>query len=277
MEGPFVLVNQVTPDYFRTMQIPLLRGRTFNSAEYSEKPSVMIVSSSLAHSLWPNQEALGKRLTTTYPAEWNEVVGVAADVPLWGGIQPFPQAYSPKYNTFMDLLVRTSGNPKGSMTPIRTLILAQDKDTGVASMMTMEESLAQLNGPLRYTAGVLGTMALIALLLATIGVYAVTAYSVSQRSHEFGIRMALGAQRGKVLMLVMRQGIRLSLLGIVIGLLITLALGRVLAFFLHGVAVGDVSTYLVVSLLFLLVTLLASYLPSRRATRIDPAAALRCE
>ena len=277
MESQFTPSNLVTQDYFRVMQLPLLQGRLFTPADYIEKPTVMIINAALAHKFWPNQNALGKRLTTTYPPEWYEVVGVVADEHIVGANQTFPQVYIPKYNTYPQLVVRTSADAKGLIAPIRTLLIKHDKDNTVRSIETMEELRARSGSPIRYIAAILITMAVIALLLATIGVYAVTAYSISQRSHEIGIRMALGAQRGKVLLLVMRQGMLLSFIGIVIGLLLVPVLSRVLATFLRGLVKIDVLTYAAVSLLFLLVTLLASYLPSRRATKIDPAAALRCE
>jgi len=275
-QSPFAPLSLVTPDFFRTMQLPLLRGRPFNSSDYVEKPSVAIINLSMARKLWPDQEALGKRFTATYPPEWYEVVGIAAESHLILGVD-MPQAYLPKLSTKADLLVRTVGDPKSAMNSIREVISHVDKDARVSSVKTMEESRAEAINPLRFIAAVLGTMAAVALLLATVGVYVVTAYSVAQRTHEIGVRMALGARRGQVLIFVMRHGIRLSVLGVAIGLLIALGLGRVLAFFLRGVTLGAVSTYLGVSLLLLVVTLLANFIPARRATRIDPLAALRYE
>ena len=235
-----------------------------------------IVNSTLARRLWPNQDALGKRLTVTYPPEWSEVVGIAADEGIMPGME-LPQAYVPKLSTKMDLVVRTAGDPKTMIKPIRDLINRVDKDVRVSTVMTMEESLARTVSPLRFIAGVLGTMGAVALLLATVGVYVVTAYSVALRTHEIGVRMALGARRGQVVILVMRHGMRLSALGAAIGLFIALAVGRLLAFFLHGVTVGQLSTDLGVSLLLLVVTLLANFIPARRATKVDPMAALRYE
>jgi ABC-type antimicrobial peptide transport system permease subunit len=235
------------------------------------------VNAALAKSLWPNQEALGKRFTLAYPPESYEVVGVAADASPFGESIPMLQAYLPKWSTRADLLVRTRGNPKSEITPIRNLLSRVYKDVRVSSVMTMEESRAQISAPLRAVTFALGAMSMVALLLATIGVYAVTAFAVVQRTHEIGVRMAMGARPAQVLVFVMRHGLTLSLLGIAIGLLLALAWGRVLAFFLHGVTVGDTSTYFGVSLLLLAVTLLASYFPARRATKIDPMAALRCE
>jgi putative ABC transport system permease protein len=275
-QRPFTTVDSVSADYFRTMQLPLLRGRQLSSADYLEKPSVSIVNSTLARQLWPNQDALGKRFTATYPPEWYEVVGIAADEQMMPGLD-LPQAYVPKLSTKMDLLVRTAGDPNTAVNPIRDLISRVDKNARVSTVMTMEESLARAAGPIRSLAGVLGVMAAVALFLATVGVYVVTAYSVAQRTHEIGIRMALGARRGQVLIYVMRHGMRLSVLGVAIGLLIALAIGRVLAFFLRGVTYGQVSTYLGVSLLLLLVTLLANFIPARRATKVDPMTALRYE
>jgi putative ABC transport system permease protein len=275
-QSPFVQLSLVTPDYFRTMQLPLLRGRPFSSSDYLEKPSVAIVNSTLARKLWANQEALGKRFTAAYPPEWCEVVGIAADDHMLFGIDA-PKAYVPKLSTQVDLRVRTLGDPKSVMNSVRDAIGHVDKGAGVSSLMTMEESRARAISPIRLFAAILSTMAGVALLLATVGVYVVTAYSVAQRTHEIGVRMALGARRGQVLFFVMRHGTRLSVLGVAIGLLIALALGRILAFFLRGVTLGEVSTYLGVSLLLLVVTLLANFIPARRATRIDPMAALRYE
>jgi putative ABC transport system permease protein len=275
-QSPFTSLELVTPDYFRTMQLPLLRGRPFSSADYLDKPSVAIVNPSLARQLWPNQDALGKRFTATYPPEWYEVVGIAAEDRMLLGMD-LPKAYVPKLATQMNLLVRTAGNPNTIIKPIRDLISKLDKDARVSTVMTMEEVLARAATPIRFMAAVLGTMAAVALLLATVGVYVVTAYSVTQRTHEIGIRMALGARHEQVLLFVMRHGMRLSVLGVAIGLFIGLALGRVLAFFLRGVTVGQLSTYLGVSLLLLVVTLLANFIPARRATKVDPMAALRYE
>jgi putative ABC transport system permease protein len=275
-QSPFISLELVTPDYFRTMQLPLLRGRPFSSADYLDKPSVAIVNPSLARQLWPNQDALGKRFTATHPPEWYEVVGIAAEDRMMLGME-FPKAYVPKLSTQMNLLVRTAGNPNTVISPIRNLISKLDKDARVGTVMTMEEVLARGATPIRFTAALLGTMAAVALFLATVGVYVVTAYSVAQRTHEIGIRMALGARRAQVLFFVMRHGMRLSMLGVAIGLLIALAIGRVLAFFLRGITVGQVTTYLGVSLLLLVVTLLANFIPARRATKVDPMTALRFE
>ena len=275
-QSPFTSLEFVTADYFRTMQLPLLRGRPFSSADFLDKPLVAIVNPSLARQLWPNQDALGKRFTATYPPEWYEVVGIAAEDRMMLGMD-LPKAYLPKLSTQMNLLVRTAGNPNNVIRPIRNLISKLDKDARVGSVMTMEEVRARAATPIRFIAAVLGTMAAVALLLATVGVYVVTAYSVAQRTHEIGIRMALGARHGQVLLFVMRHGMRLSVLGVAIGLFIALALGRVLAFFLRGVTVGQLSTYLGVSLLLLVVTLLANFIPARRATKVDPMAALRYE
>ncbi|MDR3676949.1 MAG: ABC transporter permease [Acidobacteriota bacterium] len=275
-KNPVAMYGMVSPEYFRTFQLPVLRGRPLAAADYVEKPSVAVVNATMARTLWPNQDALGKRFTTSYPPEWYEVVGVVADSNIYGNYS-LPQAYLPKMFEHGELLVRTVGDPKSQVTPIRNLLKDRFKNLKVSAAWTVEESMARMATPVRYMTILLTSMAIIALLLATVGVYAVTAFSVSQRTHEIGVRMALGSRRSQVLFFVMRTGTGLSFLGIVIGLFIAFALGRVLAFFFHGVSGGDVSTYLGVALLLLFVTLLASYIPARRAAKVDPVAALRCE
>jgi putative ABC transport system permease protein len=274
---PPARVSHVSPGYFRTLQVPLLRGRLFTRADYSPKPLVAIVSSSTAHTLWPNQNPLGKELTVTYPPKWYEVVGVVADGGLFSMVKTAPHVYLPKLSPQEMLLVRAAGNPKSSMGDIHKLVVHAVEGGQVSSAQMLEDLLARGTQPIRSIEAILGFMAMIALLLATVGVFAVTSYSVTQRTHEIGVRMTLGAQRRRVLFLIMRDGMRLSVYGVGIGLLLALALGRVLEYFLGRVPIGALSTYFGVAALLLAVTVVASYLPARRATRIDPIAALRGE
>jgi putative ABC transport system permease protein len=274
--SPLAQISMVSSNYFRTIQLPLLRGRQLTWADYTPNPAVAIISSTMARDLWPNQDALGKRFTPSYPPEWYEVVGIAGDN-IRPGAPTMPEAYLPKLPTRVSLLVRTEGDPKAVIPALRDLIKNADKDAQVGSIQTMEKSLAQTGAPVRNLTIMLCSMTIIVLLLATVGVYAVVAYAVAQRTHEIGVRMALGARREQVLFLVMRDGIRLSLIGVVTGLALAIAVGRILASFLFGVTFGAISTYFAVSMLLLAVTVLASYIPARRATKVDPMVALRYE
>ena len=277
--GPQTLVYSASPGYFGTLQIPLLRGRPFAWPDYREKPAVAIVSQVLAASLWPNQDPIGKHITTTFPSEPLEVIGVAANASPMGVamLKTMPQAYLPQLPPEATLQVRTAGPPKGMMAAIHDLAAASGPGVKVAAPITMQQALMEQSRPFRYIELILGFFGLMALLLATIGVFAVTAYSVTQRTHEIGIRMALGAQPARVLRDVMWQGVRLSLYGIGIGLLVALGLGKVLMHFLRGYTAGSLGTYLGVALLLLAVVVVAGYAAARPATKVDPIIALRCE
>ncbi len=274
-----VMITPVSPDYFRTMQIPLQRGRPFAWSDYAEKPSVAIVSATTARMLWPKQDPVGKRITVAYPPEWMEIVGVAADASSMGieAMKQWPQIYLPEFSSGASLMVRTASGGKGSMGAIHDMAVGIGPGVQVSAPKTVEDVMARVTKPVRYIEAILGFFGLMALLLATVGVFAVTAYSVSQRTHEIGVRMALGAQRRQVLFAVMREGTGLSLYGVGAGLLLALGLGKVLVHFMSGVGVGTLSTYFGVALLLLAVAVTASYVAARRATHIDPISALRCE
>jgi putative ABC transport system permease protein len=279
--GPQTLVFSASPGYFRTLQIPFLRGRPFAWLDYTEKPAVAIVSQALAASLWPNQDPIGKHITTTFPSEPLEVIGLAADASPMGVamLKTMPQAYLPKLPPEVTLQVRTAGPPKGVMAAIHDLAAGSgpDPDVKLAAPITMQQALTEQSRPFRYIELILSFFGLMALLLATVGVFAVTAYAVTQRTHEIGVRMALGAQPGHVLREMMQQGVRLSLYGIGIGLLVALGLGKVLMHFLRGYTYGSLWTYLSVALLLLAVAVVATYAAARPATKVDPMVALRHE
>jgi putative ABC transport system permease protein len=277
--GPQTLVYFASPDYFRTLQIPLLRGRPFAWSDYGEKAAVAIVSQVLAASLWPNQDPIGKHITTTFPPEPLEVIGVASNASPVGVamLKTMPQAYLPQLPLEATLQVRTAGPPTGVMAALHDLAAAEGPGVKVAAPITMQQALTEQSRPFHYIEVILGFFGLMALLLATVGVFAVTAYSVTQRTHEIGVRMALGAQPARVLRDVMRQGVRLSLYGIGIGLLVALGLGKVLMHFLRGYTYGSLGTYFGVALLLLAVAVAACYIPARRAMRVDPMVALRYE
>lgn len=277
--GPQTLIYSVSPGYFRTLQIPLLHGRSFSWPDYQEKPAVAIVSQALAASLWPNQDPIGKHITTTFPSEPLEVIGVAANASAMGVamLKTMPQAYEPQLLPEAMLHVRTAGPPEGVMAAVRDLVAASGPGIKVATPVTMQQALMEQSLPFRYIELILGFFGLMALLLATVGIFAVTAYSVTQRTREIGIRIALGAQPADVLRAVMQQGVRLTLYGIGIGLLVALGLGKVMMHFLRGYTFGSLGTYLGVALLLLAVTIVAGYAAARPATKVDPIIALRCE
>ncbi len=274
--GPQTITLYVSPGYFHTHR--LLRGRAFTWSDYSEKPAVAMVSQVLADDLWPHQDPIGKHITSTYPAEPLEVIGVAANEAT-GAAAAFsiPQAYVPDLSSGMGLEVQTKGEAKGALALVHDLAAGAGPGVQVSAPMTMEQVLAQTSKPAENVQLVLAFFGLMALLLATVGVFAVTAYAVTQRTHEIGVRVALGARPAEILFGAMREGVRLSLYGVGFGLLVALALGKILMHFLFGIGFGDLSTYFGVALLLMAVAVLASYFAARRAARIDPMAALRSE
>ncbi|MGH9570885.1 MAG: FtsX-like permease family protein, partial [Candidatus Angelobacter sp.] len=239
---------------------------------------VVIVNQAFARRFWPNQEAVGKHIAVgrQSPAE---VVGVAADVRNRGLAQdpqpqlylPYPQLPWPNMNVF----VRTATEPHSMVSAIRAQVSAVDPDQPITAVQTAEEIMDASRAQPRFTMLLLGVFSVTALALAIIGIYGVLAYSVAQRRQELGIRLALGAEKSDILRLVVKQGCRLALLGIAIGLASALALTRLMASFLYKVGAQDLMTFLLAPLMFLAIALLASYLPAWRATKVDPVEALR--
>ncbi len=276
--GPLAAVTSVSPDYFRAMHLSLLRGRTFAWADYAEKPSVAIVNQALAQAFWANGNPLGKHVTTEFPAQPLEVVGViqnaASQMNAMGNT---PQIYLPELPAGALLKVRTVGPAKSALAAIHDLAAGAAPGVEIQAPTTMEQLETQESTPLRYLLLVLASFGLMALLLGTIGVSAVTAYSVTQRTHEICVRMALGARPAQILRDVMGEGVRLSLYGVGIGLLVALGLGKVLMHFYRGITFGSLATYFEVAALLLAVAVLACYFAARRAARVDPMNALRCE
>jgi putative ABC transport system permease protein len=267
----------ISPDFFKTLRIPLRTGRLLAESDGANAPPVVVINEAAAQRFWPGEDPLGNRISERGVSY--EIVGVVKDVKhsaLDEEAKPeiyFPLAQMP--TTFMTLLVRTSGDPLQMIAAVRDQVRAVDKDQPVSNIQTMEQLMANSAAPRRFNLVLLGAFALLGLTLASVGLYGVLSYTVTQRTHEIGIRLALGAQRGEVLKLVIGQGMRLALIGVLIGLGGALALARVMKTLLFNVSATDPLTFGGVALLLMSVALLACYLPARRATKVDPLVALR--
>jgi len=274
-----------TPGYLETMAIPLLKGRALAPQDTDTAPLVALINETMARELWPDQSPLGKRIkfpgSEKNPQPWRTIVGIVSDVKQYGLDKKDPmQIYLPEAQfptQFMTLVVRSSSDAKGMIAAVRNEILAADKDQAVYNISTMEQLLADSISLRRFSMLLLIAFAAIALMIAAVGIYGVISYSVTQRTHEIGIRMALGAKRSDVLKMIMRQGLKMVLIGVTTGVVASLALTRLISTMLYGVSATDPYTFLAISLLLTAVALLASYIPARRATKVDPMIALRYE
>jgi putative ABC transport system permease protein len=283
-DRPSVGVRVVTPGYFQTMSIPILKGRAFTEQDRDNSPNVILVNEALASRFWPNQDAIGKRLDFEEDSGkqvWREIVGVVGNVKHKGlATEVMPEAYFP-YNqdpeNFMGLVVRTASDPMSMIPAIRNQVLSIDKDQPVSDIMTMEQRLAKSVAASRFVMLLLGSFSVLALGLAAVGIYGVMSYLVTQRTQEIGVRMALGAQKRDVLKLVVRRGMVLAIIGTAIGLVASLALTRLMRSLLFEVTPTDWLTFVITSVVLLTVALLACYIPARRATKVDPLVALRYE
>jgi putative ABC transport system permease protein len=276
--------RMISPDYFSTLEIPILKGRGVTDQDDKNSPGVVIVSESWARRFLSNEDPLDKRIKlggrdSTRP--WLSIVGVAGDVrdtALESEAKPCLYIPYPQFpSSGMTLVVRGAVDPKPLIPAIRDEVWEVDKDQPVTDIQTMEQSVADSVSPRRFNAVLLAIFAGLALVLATVGIYSVMSYSVTQRTPEIGIRVALGAQSSDVIKLVVGGGMLLALTGVVIGLAGALALTRVMTGLLYGVSATDRVTYLGLSVLLIAIAFLASYIPARRATRVDPMIALRCE
>jgi putative ABC transport system permease protein len=276
-------VRVVDGGYFRTMGIPLLQGRTFTEREQTQESHVVMINETMARDFFPGEDPIGHRVRIAMKNENvpSEIIGVVRDVRHVGletparamTYWPYPElAYSG-----LTLVVRAESEPLALAEAVRREVLALDKDQPIADVSTMEQLLSDSVSRARFSALLLGVFAAVALLLAAVGIFGVMSYGVSERTHEIGVRMALGAQASHVLTLVVRQGMALTLIGIVIGLGAAFGLTRVMASLLYGVSATDPVTFVAISLLLASVALLACYLPARRATKVDPMIALRYE
>lgn len=270
----------VSPAYFSTLGIPLLKGRTFTDADDERAPQVAVVNETLARHLWPGEDPLGKELHLM--RDKLTVVGVVADTRHEGlSADVKSEICMPLLQVgripAMQLAVRTATDPVTMISAVRSQIGAIDPEEPIYNVSTLDQTLSDSVAPRRFNMLMLGIFAGIALALATVGIYGVMAFSVTQRTREIGVRMALGAQRKDVLKLVIGEGFRLTFIGVAIGIVGGLALTRFLSSLLYGVKATDPLTFVAVSLVLLAVALLACYIPTRRATKVDPTEALRYE
>jgi len=286
-EEPHADMRWANLDYFNTMKIPLLAGRDFTAQDGLKSPPVVIINQSLAKTYFPNQEPIGKRLELPFGDGTGttkfQIIGVVRDVKHRTelGSEYSPELYLPyaqlPFLGQMSLVARTQGEPGSLAKAIQNEVAALDHEIVLSDVKTMEQYLSNAVAQPRFSALLFGLFALLALLLAAIGLYSVMAYAVSQRTREVGIRMALGAQTASVFRLMIAQGLKLTLLGVGVGLAGAFALTRLMKTLLFGVKATDPVTFAVIALLLTLVALLACYLPARRATKVDPMIALRSE
>ena len=283
-QAPSINHSVVTPNYFRTMGIPLIEGRDFTDADAAGAMRVTIVDERLAREYWPGTSALGKRIRFGPPESnepWHTIVGVAGAVRHERLDRETRQSIYVPYLQIpvrgMTVTVLTTGNPLGLAGAVRQQVLALDKDQPVTNVMTMDEVISRSVWLQRFYAMLFGIFAAVALILAAVGIYGVMSYAITQRTHEIGIRMALGAGRGNVLKLALGQGMRLALTGVALGLGAAYGLTRLMSGLLFNVSATDLGTFASLALLLIGVTLLACYIPARRATKVDPLVALRYE
>jgi predicted permease len=280
---PIAIVEQVSPDYFRTLDIPLERGRAFTSRDDATAPLVTIIDESLARRFWPQyprgEDPIGQHLLVGSHKEPLEIVGIAAAVHQEGrDADPMPGFYLPNAQQppqSVMLVLRTKGDPATFASAVRRQVLALDHNQPISEVRTLSAVLDSSEDQRRLMFSLLGAFSIVATLLAMLGLYSVISYSVVERTREIAIRQALGAQRGRILTLVLRQGIGLALAGIVFGIAGAAALTHLLNSMLFGVKAIDPVTFLLAAALFLAVALAASYIPARRAAAVEPMAALR--
>jgi putative ABC transport system permease protein len=282
---PFVRENIVTPDYFRAMGMRFIKGRAFTEQETWETGGAIIVNESFARKFFAGEDALDKRVRLGEEKPSMTVVGVVGDA-LDDGFdgEPIEQMFYPYTNpsdpiplSFMTLVVRTSVEPQTLAAPLRGVVRGIDASVPVSRVQTMRAIASRATSGARFNLLLTALFAVLALALASVGVYSVMSYAVSQRAHEIGVRMALGAQGADVVRMIVRQGMRLALLGVGVGVACALALTRLVSSLLFGVSATDPLTFASVALLLAVVALAACLIPARRATRIDPLAALRQE
>jgi putative ABC transport system permease protein len=297
IEGHSVLGQETTasyrvidPNYFRTLSIPLLRGRYFTEQDNDESHGVVMINQTMARRYWPDENPIGKLIKPQFPVgnvpwrpvttnTWLAIVGVVGDVKETGvNAEQSAEIYLPYLqnpSSLMNLLVRSKSDPLRLVPSVRRQVLAVDRDQPIYNIKTMENVLSQSVATPQVITSLLTIFAAIALLLAAIGVYGVMSYSVAQRTHEVGVRMALGAQQQHVLRMILGHGLRLVLVGVGLGVMVAFLVTRVISNLLFGVSATDPQVFVGVPLLLIAVALLATYFPARRALKVDPIVALR--
>ena len=282
---PMVNYRNVSPNYFRAMSIPVVQGRAYTDRDDSNAPLVMIINQQTAREIFPGEDPVGKRITfgnvDNGQPRWFEIVGVVANV---RSLELREEAQSEIYFSSlqdywpaMSLVVRSSVEPSSLSGAIRQVINEVDKSVPVSQVKTMDHVVSESITQPRFNLFLLGLFSTVAMLLSTAGIYGVTAYTVSQRTHELGIRLALGAQVGDVLKMILGQGMAVIGVGLVLGLGAAFGLMRLLRSLLFGVGENDPLTFMAITLVLLTVALIACYIPARRATKVDPLEALRAE
>jgi len=272
----------VGPGYFQTLGIPLLRGRDFTGQDTGATPGVVLINQAMVRSYWADEDPLGKQITMDGKSFFS-IVGVVGNVHQLGQVsETSPEFYlsylqDPVDWPYRTLTVRTAGDPLKLVNLVKQAVWSVNRDQPVSNIRTMEQVLAESVAQPRIFTLLLGVFAALALALASVGIYGVVSYSVSQRTHEVGVRLALGAEQFDVLRLVIGQGMLLTGIGLGIGLAGAMALTRFLSSFLYGVRPTDPITFAAVALVLAVVALLAAYIPARRAMKVDPMVALRYE
>ena len=288
MNLPLAVETSVSLDYFRTLGVPLLRGRFFSDSDRSRKDGILIINNTIAQRYFPGQDPVGQRIKTggaSPDSPWETIVGVVGDVKYSGlDSAPEPTLYVPyfqegwtDFSREMFLVVRAGGDAKTVASSLRNAVRELDRDMPLADVHTMDELLSQSVAEPRFRTLLLVIFAAMALLLAAVGIFGVMAYVVSRRTQEIGVRMALGASRGNVLGMVLNGGLRVVLIGVILGLLAAFALARLIKSWLYAVQPADPVTFVGVALTVIAVAALACYVPARRATKVDPMVALRYE
>jgi len=280
-QRPYHAVHAVSPAYFETMGITLLRGRAFEPRDKRDAPAVAVVNDCFARRYWPNESGVGKRMVIGRFSAPSEIVGVVANVKnIRLAVESVPEVYYPMAqhpDESAHIIVRSSLPPEYLAPAMRARISAIDKEQPVTNVRTMQQHLSNSIAQARLTMLLLGIFSVVALLVATVGLYGLIAYSVTQRTQEFGIRLALGAEPRDIVRLVMRQGLLAAVAGVLVGLAGSIALTRVMKSLLYDVSATDVRTFTLSAIVFLTIAVVASYIPARRAARLDPSDTLRYE